>query len=149
LTRQLANWNRAEQRGKTFDSSTGFSLSNGACYSPDAAWVRLVRWNALTADQREQYPPLSPDLAIELISASDDFRVLPGKLRDYIACGSRVALSLDPYRRLVTIVTVDREPLELSDPAFVDLAPFGEDFSGLTLDVRAIFEASPPQHSSD
>jgi Uma2 family endonuclease len=48
LNGQLWLWNRQTKLGKTFDSSTGFHLPNGADRSPDAAWVRQEKWNGLT-----------------------------------------------------------------------------------------------------
>jgi Uma2 family endonuclease len=38
--------------------------------SPDAAVVRLERWQALTPEQRCGFPPLCPDLVVELVSPS-------------------------------------------------------------------------------
>ncbi len=48
LTFQLRAWNRQTRLGKSFDSSTGFQLPNGANRSPDASWVPIDRWDALT-----------------------------------------------------------------------------------------------------
>ena len=36
---QLANWADTNDTGLVFDSSTGFTLPNGAIRSPDASWV--------------------------------------------------------------------------------------------------------------
>ncbi len=38
ISGQLWAWNRQIGLGKAFDSSTGFSLPNGADRSPDASW---------------------------------------------------------------------------------------------------------------
>jgi hypothetical protein len=62
LSRQLANWAQRDGGGLAFDSSVGFILPNGAMRSPDASWVRRERWDALSADQREKFPPLCPRL---------------------------------------------------------------------------------------
>ena len=40
LNYQLVQWAKADGTGLTFDSSTGFTLPNGAKRSPDGAWVR-------------------------------------------------------------------------------------------------------------
>lgn len=48
ISQQLANWADQSGIGEAFDSSTGFTLPNGATRSPDASWVRLDRWNALS-----------------------------------------------------------------------------------------------------
>ena len=56
---------------KVFDSSTGFLLPDGSVRSPDASLVRLERWQALSEEQRRGFPPLCPDLVVELASPSD------------------------------------------------------------------------------
>jgi Uma2 family endonuclease len=56
---------------QVFDSSTGFQLADGSVLSPDAALVRLERWQALSPEQRRGFPPLCPDLVVELASSSD------------------------------------------------------------------------------
>ncbi|NES86762.1 MAG: Uma2 family endonuclease, partial [Moorea sp. SIO2B7] len=54
-------WNRQTKLGKVFSSSTVFKLPNGGDRSPDAAWVKLERWNRLTPEQQKKFPPLCPD----------------------------------------------------------------------------------------
>jgi len=67
---QLANWADQDGSGETFDSSTGFTLPNGATRSPDASWIRSDRWNALTEEQKASFAPICPDFVIELRSSS-------------------------------------------------------------------------------
>lgn len=71
LNIQLGLWNRETKLGLVFDSSTGFKLPNGATRSPDAAWIKRDRWDSLTLEQQEQFPPLCPDFIVELHSPSD------------------------------------------------------------------------------
>jgi Uma2 family endonuclease len=47
----LGIWNRQTGKGYTFSSSTIFKLPNGADRSPDAAWIKKERWQALTPEQ--------------------------------------------------------------------------------------------------
>lgn len=54
----LTAWAKQDGTGLTFDSSTGFTLPNGAKRSPDASWVKRERWDALTKDQREGFAPV-------------------------------------------------------------------------------------------
>src|SRR5215470_10106431 len=49
----LTAWTKNDNTGLSFDSSTGFTLPNGAIRSPDASWIRRERWSALTKAQRE------------------------------------------------------------------------------------------------
>lgn len=71
IAQQLANWSDEDGTGETFDSSSGFTLPNGATRSPDAAWIRLERWNGLTPEQQASFAPICPDFVVELRSASD------------------------------------------------------------------------------
>jgi Uma2 family endonuclease len=67
LTTDLNIWNRKANTGVVFDSSTGFILPNGATRSPDAAWVKQDRLDALNPNP-ESFLPLAPDFVIELRS---------------------------------------------------------------------------------
>ncbi len=60
LITDLNNWNRQAKLGKVFSSSSIFILPNGAKRSPDAAWVKLERWEALTPEQRKNFRHLYP-----------------------------------------------------------------------------------------
>lgn len=71
LTTRLETWASADGTGITFDSSTEFCLPNGAYRSPDASWITLERWNALTLEQQETFPPIAPDFVVELRSKTD------------------------------------------------------------------------------
>ncbi|MDR7543688.1 MAG: Uma2 family endonuclease [Armatimonadota bacterium] len=53
LVRQLHNWATTEGRGIVFGPSTGFHLPDGSLLSPDASWLRLERWEALSPGQQE------------------------------------------------------------------------------------------------
>ena len=44
---KLGIWAEQDGTGIGFDSSAGFTLPNGATRSPDAAWIRSERWDAL------------------------------------------------------------------------------------------------------
>src|SRR5215210_135520 len=57
LNLRLAGWSEQDGTGQVFDSSTVFALPNGAKRSPDVAWVGRERWNALTEEEQEQFPP--------------------------------------------------------------------------------------------
>ena len=67
-----------------FDSSTGFKLPNGADRSPDVAWVRQERWDALTTEQQDRFVPLCPDFVVEILSPSDRLQTTQDKMQEYI-----------------------------------------------------------------
>ncbi len=90
-----------------FDSSTGFRLADGSVLSPDLALVKLDRWQALTPEQRRTFPPLCPDLVIELASASDSgprgVEALRRKMALYQTNGAQLGWLLFPVQRAVEI----------------------------------------------
>lgn len=95
IFQQVANWADQDGTGETFDSSTGFTLPNGATRSPDASWIKLERWNALTEEQKSSFAPICPDFVIELRSASDALKKLQEKMQEYIANGVSLGLLID------------------------------------------------------
>jgi Uma2 family endonuclease len=84
ITTQLDTWNSKSNLGEVFDSSTGFTLPNGAERSPNASWVKIERWNALTLEQQEKFAPICPDFVVELRSFSDSLKDLQDKMQEYI-----------------------------------------------------------------
>ena len=104
----LGIWNRKTQRGKVFSSSTVFKLPLGSQRSPDAAWVELSRWNALSAEDRSKFAPLAPDFIIELRSRTDKLSDLQEKMLEYRDNGVRLGLLINPQDRIVDIYRIDR-----------------------------------------
>lgn len=76
LSMQLGIWSKQMKLGEAFDSSTMFQLPNGAYRSPDASWILLERWEALSVKEREVFPPICPDFVVELRSLSDSLRAI-------------------------------------------------------------------------
>ena len=134
LSYQLQGWSRQNNLGKAFDSNGGFKLPKGGNRSPDASWVTIARWNALTPDQREKFLPLCPDFVVELRSASDSLKELQDKMLEYLDNGVRLGWLIDRHHLRVEIyrpgqaVEIIDSPETLSGedvlPGFVlDLGP--------------------------
>lgn len=146
-------WNASRQLGFGFDSSTAFKLPNGAIRSPDLAWVQRVskaapkelRWQALSLEQRQTFPPLCPDFVLELRSASVraacpqdlSLQTLQEKMQEYLDNGAQLGWLINPKERQVEIyqptlaVEVLESPITLSGEAVLQ---------GFVLDLRLIFE---------
>ena len=119
IAQQLANWAEQDGTGETFDSSTGFTLPNGATRSPDASWVKLERWNALSEEQKASFAPICPDFVIELRSSSDTVSSLQDKMQEYIDNGASLGLLIDRKNRRVYIYRLGQEPEILNNPETV------------------------------
>jgi Uma2 family endonuclease len=138
-------WLAIEQGGLPFvlfDSSTGFLLPDGSIRSPDASLVRLERWQALSEAEREGFPPLCPDLVVELASPSDEPQALRRKMDIYRANGAALGWLLLPQSRTVEVWKAGapetaESPLVFTDPVQLEAGPL---FPGLVIDPRRIWE---------
>lgn len=132
----LVQWAKADGTGIAFSSSTGFVLPNGAERSPDLAWVRRARWEALSQDERERFPPLCPDFVGEIRSRSDWLSRLQEKVQEYIDNGARLGWLLDPLERKVHVYRPGEPVVCLDDPETISGDPV---LPGFTLHVRQLF----------
>jgi Uma2 family endonuclease len=119
LNQQLFNWTDADGTGIAFDSSTGFKLPNGADRSPDASWIKLERWDALTDEEKRKFPPICPDFIIELLSPSDSLKTTQEKMKEYIDNGVRLGILINRKSRQVEIYRPGKEVEVLESPATV------------------------------
>jgi Uma2 family endonuclease len=107
--------------GQAFDSSTGFHIGPGKrTWAPDAAWVSQERIDALTEQQKAKYWPISPDVAIEVASESDDFDVTVARAETVIERGGQYAVAIDPRTREVQPRGTPPPGLELDFDAIID-----------------------------
>jgi Uma2 family endonuclease len=120
---QLFVWSETDSTGEAFDSSSGFTLPNGATRSPDAAWILSNRWNALKPEQQASFAPIVPDFVVELRSSSDTLVSLKEKMEEYIANGVRLGLLIDRKNCQVHVYRPNRSPEILDNPESVNCEP--------------------------
>jgi Uma2 family endonuclease len=136
ITQQLMNWTDADGTGIAFDSSTCFKLPNGADRSPDASWIKLERWDALTDEEKQKFPPMCPDFVIELLSPSDSLKTTQEKMKEYIDNGVRLGILINRKSRQVEIYRPGKEVEVLESPTTVS----GEDvLKGFVLNLGMIW----------
>jgi Uma2 family endonuclease len=103
---------------------------------------RLERWQALSEAERDGFPPLCPDLVVELASPADGPQALRRKMVAYMANGASLGWLLLPQSRTVEVwkagaAETAHSPLVLSDPARLEAGP---EFPGLVINPRRIWE---------
>ena len=111
-------------KGVSFSSSTGFKLPNGATRSPDACWVSPERWATLSATDKKQFLPVTPDFVIEIRSATDSLKKLQDKMQEWIEAGVRLGWLIDSQNQNTHIYREHR-PVEIVES--FDLVLSGED----------------------
>lgn len=133
---QLLAWSK-QHGGKAFDSSAGFHLPDGSTLSPDASWIAIERWNALSIEDRKTFAPICPDFVVELRSESDRLVTLQEKLQSYVDNGARLGWLIDPHRKQVHIYRPSQIPEVITNPERVS----GERIlPGFILDLRPVWE---------
>lgn len=136
----LGIWNRQTKLGKAFDSSTVFILPNGARRSPDVSWIRLQRWNTLSKEEKQGFPPIVPDFVIELVSPSDlknqRYEDLQNKMYEYLENGVQLGWLIEPSAKIVEIYQLGEKVEILHNPQILS----GKDvLPGFILDLSEIF----------
>jgi len=110
IGRLLDEWAEQDGRGVAFDSNGGFTLPDGSMRAADAAWVLLMRWDALSAEQQKGYAPLCPDFVIELRSPSDRLSDLNAKMESWLANGAQSGWLIDPEEKTVYVYRPSDSP---------------------------------------
>jgi Uma2 family endonuclease len=136
LTARFVLWNEQTQLGEVFDSSTCFKLPNGSNRSPDVSWIQLERWNALSAEQREKFPPIAPDFVLELMSPSDSLSETQAKMQEYMNAGVKLGWLIDRKNRCVEIYRQGQPKEVLESPTSLS----GEEvLPGFVLDLQIVW----------
>lgn len=136
LAVQLGIWAEQDGTGLGFDSSSGFTLPNGATRSPDATWIKAEKWNALTEAEKASFAPICPDFVIALRSASDTLTGLKAKMQEYIDNGTSLGWLIDRNNRTVYIYRPNQDSQVLEDPDQVSGDP---ELSGFSLSMAKIW----------
>lgn len=136
IAAEFVIWNRQTKLGVLFDSSTCFKLPNGADRSPDVAWIKQERWDSLTPEQKEKFPPIAPDFVLELMSKNDSLKDLENKMQEYLDNRVRLGWLINRKKRQVAIYRQGK-PVEIIDaPTTIS----GEDIlPGFLLDLNLIW----------
>ena len=135
LAYQLQAWSRQNNLGKPFHSNGGLTLPNGAVRAPDASWLKLERWEALTPQQRQKFLPLCPDFVVELLSPTDSLKQTQLKMQEYIDNGARLGWLINAKTRRVEIYRPNQNVELLENPVTLS----GEDvLPGFVLDISAV-----------
>ncbi|MCU0543323.1 MAG: Uma2 family endonuclease [Oscillatoriaceae cyanobacterium Prado104] len=129
-------WNRRTGLGFCFDSSTCFKLPNGANRSPDVSWIKKERWDALTTEEKQKFPPIAPDFVLELMSPTDSLKDTQDKMQEYMENRVKLGWLINRKTRRVEIYRQGRETEVLESPTELS----GEDIlPGFVLNLQALW----------
>lgn len=136
INRQLGNWWSMHERGRVFDSSTGFRLPDGSTLSPDASYVSEERLGALPPGSLRGFPPVCPDFVVELRSESDSLGSLEEKMVGWIANGAALGWLIDPAARQVRVYRPGQEVEVVTARSIAGCGPV----KGFVLDLGRVWK---------
>ena len=122
--------------GEVTGADGGYELESDpdTVLAPDVAFVRAERLPSPA--EQERFPPIAPDLAVEVVSPSDRMRDVNEKVELYLALGVPLVWVVHPRRRTVTVRRREQEPRVLREGDVLD----GEDvLPGFRLPVANVF----------
>ena len=132
----VGNWSRKDKTGIVFDSSTMFTLPNGAKRSPDVSWMTKEKWNSLSNKEKQTFSKIVPDFVIELRSPTDSLKPIQNKMAEYLENGVKLGWLIDPNEKKVHIYRENGKIEILENPDLVS----GENIlKGFELNVSEIW----------
>jgi Uma2 family endonuclease len=137
LAAQLSEWAVRDDTGVAFDSSTGFTLPNGAIRSPDASWALKSRLKVIAPAKKEKFLPLCPDFVVEMVSPSDPLSVARKKMEEYMANGARLGWLIDPLRKKAYVYRPGCEVERLESPQHLAGDP---ELAGFVLKLEPVWD---------
>ena len=93
---QILQWSDEEERGESFPSGSGFSLSIGSARDADSAWVSNERLQDASTDSEGLWD-VCPDLVVEVRSKGQTIRKQQEKMEEWMAAGARLGWLIDPF----------------------------------------------------
>ena len=111
----------------------GFRLAADTVQAPDVAFIRDDRRTKVT----ERIGDFAPDLAVEILSPSDNAGRLQRKIGHYFAAGTSAVWVLDPESKTVSVYERSGAFRALNADDLIDAPDLLPDFSAA---VRTLFE---------
>lgn len=121
--------------GYAFDSSTGFRMINGNIRSPDVSF--LIKERLPGGEPPVGFVDGAPDLAIEVVSPSDEMPELLRKVAEYFESGSQQVWLLFPEKQRVNLYF---SPIDMVVLLAEDEITGGDLLPGFRCQVKELFE---------
>src|SRR5213080_999169 len=106
LTIALGTYVDIRHLGRVVGGDAGFKLQS----DPDTvrgADIAFVSWKRLPEQSPVGFPPLGPDLVVEVLSPGDRSGDTLAKIADWLSAGTGLVWVIDPERRLARIYRAD------------------------------------------
>lgn len=138
LLRLLDPFVMARNLGRVFADGVGYIINRNPdiVRVPDVSFISNARIPA--GGISEQFIPIAPDLAVEIVSPGDRAEEVYGKVLEYLQAGARLVWVFWPKYRSVTVYTAAGEVFQRREGDALD----GDDvIPGFEVSVAEIFDA--------
>jgi Uma2 family endonuclease len=127
---------RPRKLGRIYSADAGFVLfpDRETVRVPDVAFVRAERMPQ--GEARWHFPRLVPDLAVEVLSPTDQDRDVQAKVAMYQEAGVPLVWIVDPRAESVTVLALGQEPVTQAGAGTLD---GGDVLPDLRIEVAEIF----------
>ena len=133
----MFKWFEQTGLGEFLESSSGFTLPNGAVRSPDISWISPERLIGLDDEEREKFAHVCPDFVVEIRSKSDSRQYVFDKMEEYIQNGTRLGWMIDRFDQKVYIF---REDGSISTEDFNSVLSGEDVLPGLIVDLGTLLK---------
>jgi len=134
IIRFLGNFVADRNLGLVTGSDGMMRLAPGLVRYPDVAFIS---WATLKGRvPTVPVPDVAPDLAIEVLSASNTDAEMQRKLREFFGAGTRLAWLIDPETRTAAVYTTPGQMVLLTEAGTLD---GGSVLPGFTLPLKQLF----------
>lgn len=131
------NFVRPRKLGRVFGEQAGFILARDpdTVVAPDASF--LLTAHLPPPDQRRKFSPRPPDIAVEVLSASDRRGDIEQKIALYHEANVPLLWVIDPEARTATVYQPHHPPVLLREDDTLD---GGDVLPGFTLPLTELFD---------
>jgi Uma2 family endonuclease len=141
IARLLGNFVKPRRLGTVLGEAGLLRLAPGLIRIPDVAFLSMEKF-AGGRFPSQAAAPLSPDIAVEVLSPGNTAKEMAEKLRDYFASGSRLVWYVDPRKRQIEVFTSPESRLVISQDQILD---GGDVLPGFELNLQELFAELPPE----
>jgi Uma2 family endonuclease len=120
ILRLTGNYVEGRQLGEVCGAETGCIVERDpdTVRGPDVGFVRIERLATIT--KPEKHLPFAPDLAVEVVSPSDEDDEVEEKAQMWLKAGSLLVWTVDPENRTVKVYRPGTEPVTLAADQEID-----------------------------
>lgn len=125
----------ARGRGILAGSQAGFRMASGNVRSPDVSFTRKERMPG--GQPSEGFEDFAPDLAVEIISPSEEPDEMARKVAEYFDAGAAQVWHLFPNTRRVTVYS---SPFDMADFGPQEMLDAGDLLPGFSCRAEELFD---------